>query len=197
MEKSPVAKVAMPISRFCALVCGWWLLAFSVLTCVDIVGRKLFNVTLQGTDEIGGYTMAVVSAVGFSYALLNRSHTRIDIVLMFLSSRSKAILSTIAAVTISLMAVYSAWRGWAVLQESISLRSVSNSPLQIPMWLPQGIWVAGLILFACIAVAAALHALRLMFTDYRKVNFYYGPPTIQDEIDASGVDVAATHKAQP
>lgn len=197
MEPSPVAKVAMPIARFCALVCGWWLLGFSLLTCVDIVGRKLFNVTLQGTDEIGGYTMAVVSAVGFSYALLNRSHTRIDIALIFLSSRSKAVLSTIAAITISMMAVYSAWRGWAVLQESILLRSVSNSPLQIPMWLPQGLWVAGLGLFACIAVATAVHALRLLFIDHRKVNYYYGPPTIQDEIIASGVDMATIKKEQP
>jgi len=187
MEESPVARIAMPVVRFCALACGWWLLAFSALTCLDVIGRKLFNITLQGTDEIGGYTMAVISAVGFSLALLSRAHTRIDIAMNIMSAHGRAILNTIAALTIALMAAYGAWRGWAVLKESLDLRSVSNSPLQIPMWIPQGLWLAGLILFACVAIFAAVHAVRLLFADPRKVDVLYGPPTVREEIDASGV----------
>jgi hypothetical protein len=37
-----------------------------VATCVEMVSRKLFNYNLQGIDEIGGYTLAVTSAIGFS-----------------------------------------------------------------------------------------------------------------------------------
>ena len=31
-----------------ALACGWWLLALSALTCVEILGRKFFGFSLQG-----------------------------------------------------------------------------------------------------------------------------------------------------
>jgi hypothetical protein len=43
---------------FTTLACGWWLLALSVATCVEILGRKFFGFSLQGVDEIGSYTFA-------------------------------------------------------------------------------------------------------------------------------------------
>ena len=51
-------------------------------TCVEMVTRKLFNFSLQGVDEIGGYTLAVTSALGlFVHAAGTRGHTRVDFLL--------------------------------------------------------------------------------------------------------------------
>ena len=188
MDTNPVVRVALPIARFFVLICGWWLLGFAILTCVDIVGRKWFGLTLQGTDEIGGYTMAVISSVGFSYALLQRTHTRIDIVLTHLKRRNQAVLNMVAAMMMAAMAIYGALSGWDVLRETIELKSVSNSPLQIPLWIPQGLWLIGLVLFAGIAFATAIHALRLLSTRYGEVNRSYGPPSVAEEIESAGVD---------
>ena len=44
------------VTDVAALACGWWLIALSVMTCIEMLGRKLMGFSLQGVDEIGSYT---------------------------------------------------------------------------------------------------------------------------------------------
>jgi TRAP-type C4-dicarboxylate transport system permease small subunit len=180
---NPVAQRFVPVTRLAAILCGWWLLAFSALTAIEIFGRKFFGFSLQGIDEIGGYSLAVVTAFGFSYALLNRSHTRMDGLLNRLPGLARSLLNIVAALTIAATAVFATWRGYAELNDSLEFMSVANSPLQTPLWIPQGLWVLGLMLFAIVSVALALHAVWLGLTDRRRLNRFYGPLTLQEEIE--------------
>jgi len=176
-------RVFRPVSRIVALVCGWWLMLFSLLTAIEIVGRKLFNFSLQGIDEIGGYTLAVVSTAGFSQALFFRGHTRIDTLLSRLPPWPLAFLNTLAAVSLAAMAVFAAARGWTELRTSVELMSRSSSPLQTPLWVPQGLWFAGLGFFAVVSGVLGLHAVMLFFADHDRVNRLYGPQTLKEEIE--------------
>jgi TRAP-type C4-dicarboxylate transport system permease small subunit len=178
-----VAQALEPIGRWCAIACGWWLTVVAGLTCVEIVGRKLFGFSLQGVDEIGAYTLAVVSALSFSHALIGRSHTRIDFLVTKLPAGPRATLNALAMVTLAAFAVFAAWRGIDVLAESLEFRSRSTSPLQTPLWMPQGPWLAGLFLFAAVAVVFAAHAALLLVRDRERLNVLYGPPTLDEEIE--------------
>jgi TRAP-type C4-dicarboxylate transport system permease small subunit len=186
---NPVARVVTPVTRLFAILCGWWLLGYSVLVCVDIVARRFFAVSLQGTDEIGGYTLAVVSAFGFAHALATRRHTRIDLFINALPPRPRALANAAAAITIAILAAFAASRGFAEASDSWMFNAVSTSPLQTPIWLPQGLWVAGFGLFAIVAVVFALHALWLAIVSPARANAWYGPPTVAEEIAAEGVPV--------
>lgn len=180
------------------LLSGWWLLLLAVATCIEMVSRKLFNFSLQGVDEVGGYTLAVTSAFGFSYTLLARGHTRVDFMLSRLSPAWRAAMNTLAMVSLSLLSLFAVWRAWNVLSESIEFQSHSTSPLQTPMWLPQSLWFLGYLLFALSASAMALHALSLLFRDHERLNRDYGPPTLEEEIESEtggiriGADAPAT-----
>lgn len=192
MDTSPLHNVLGPVCRFAAILCGWGLLVLSVLTCVEIVGRKLFGFTLHGIDEIGGYALAVSTAFGFALALVRRAHTRVDLLLVSLPPKVQAVLNAAAAVALAAFAAFMAERGFAVLGESLEFRSVSNSPLQVPMWLPQGLWFAGLLLFAAVAAALAVDAVRrLLRGEVRAMNALYGPPTVLEEIEEElGTDLS-------
>jgi TRAP-type C4-dicarboxylate transport system permease small subunit len=182
---NPVARRLSPVTRFFALLCGWWLLGYSLLVCADLVARRYFAVSLQGTDEIGGYTLAALAAFGFGHTLLVRRHTRIELALDALPAWPRAAAQVLAALAIAAFAAFAAWRGWAELSDSIEFMSVSTSPLQVPLWIPQGVWVAGLALFGLVAAVLALHALTLFLRGrLREVNAWYGPPTVQEEIAA-------------
>jgi TRAP-type C4-dicarboxylate transport system permease small subunit len=122
------------------LAVGWWLILLSVATCVEMVSRKLFAFSLQGVDEVGGYTLAIAGAIGFSYTLITRGHTRIDFLVGKLPERARSVLNMLAMVTLAGMAVFAVSRGWVVLSESIEFQSHSTTPLQTPMWLPQSMW---------------------------------------------------------
>ncbi len=183
MGDNPLAQFLFPVARTAAILCGWCLLVVVGLTCVEIVGRKFFGFTLHGIDEIGGYTLAIVCAFGFSYSLLRRAHTRIDIVQSLMPAQVRAALNATAMVGLAAVSLLLAWRGFGELRTSIELMSVSNSPLQTPMWLPQGLWFAGLAMFAIVTLAQAVHAAFLLLTDRRELNRCYSPSVIVDEID--------------
>lgn len=194
-DLDPVTRYAGPVVRFASILCGWWLLGYCFLVVLDIVGRAQFGLTLQGTDEIGGYTLAVTSAFGFAQTLLARRHTRIELVIQRLPRIPAAVLNLAAAIVIAGVAVYLLERGWSVLEESIEFMAVSNSPLQIPMWIPQGLWVIGLGLFAGIAVALAVQAV-VMLRNPARFNALYGPPTIEEEIEES-LEATQVQEARP
>lgn len=171
--------------EFATLACGWWLLALSAITCVEILGRKFFGFSLQGVDEIGSYTFAIVTGFGFSYALICAGHTRVDFVLSRFSSRPRAFLNTFAMVTLAAMAAFAAYRAGHVLADSRALVSTAPTPLATPLWWPQSIWFAAYALFALVTGYAAAHACLLAVKrQWRTLNSRYGPQTLDEEIAA-------------
>jgi TRAP-type C4-dicarboxylate transport system permease small subunit len=148
-------------------------------------------------DEIGGYTTAIVSAFGFASALMIKAHTRVDFLLGRMPAMLRAVLNALAYGLLAGMAIYGAWRGWSVLEESIEFQAHANSPLQTPLWLPQGAWMIGLVLFALSAGAMAAHAFWLLLSDRARLNLFYGPLTLDEEIEAEMGTVLERELKQP
>jgi TRAP-type C4-dicarboxylate transport system permease small subunit len=167
------------------IACGWWLIGLSIMTCVEMIGRKLFAFSLQGVDEIGAYTFAIVSAIGFSYALITRGHTRVDFLVSKFSEKTRAALNFTAIVTLAAIAVFAAYRAYQVLVETIDLGSTAASPLATPLWIPQSLWVLGFAVFAVMAsIAAAYACILLLAKNWPELNRRYGPQTLEEEIES-------------
>lgn len=168
-----------------ALACGWWLIALSIATCVEMLGRKLLGFSLQGIDEIGAYTYAIVGSIGFAHALISRSHSRVDFLLSRFPVRMRSTLNLLAMLTLTAFAVASLWRGLNVVLDSIDLRATASTPLATPMWIPQSIWLVGYVLFAIVAGWAAFDALRLWLRgNHAELNNRFGPQSLEEEIEA-------------
>ena len=86
MEEDPISRVVEPVARMAAIVCGYAVLLLSLAVSVEIVGRKLFSHSFPGTDDIGGYVLAIIAVVGASYTMAKRGHTRVDIFLVMMST---------------------------------------------------------------------------------------------------------------
>ena len=170
------------VARLCAIVAGWALLAISVATCVEIFGRKYFGFSFKGLDEIGGYMLAGVSAFGFAYALSTRSHMRVTLLFPYIPGWVQALLNVVAMLTLAAVAAFCAWRGWFEVVEAVTTGKRSNTPLQVPVWIPQAIWFAGMVLFAAGAIFMAAHAVSLLFRDNALLNRLYGPQSLDEEI---------------
>ena len=184
MNENPVIAWLSGPARALAILGGWWLLLLSFATVGEILARKFWGRSFQGIDEVGGYTTAVFSALAFSWALVTKSHTRVDFLLGRLPAFLRAVLNATAYATLAGLAVFAAWRGWHVLEESLEFQSRANSPLGTPLWMPQGLWLAGMVAFAAAAAVLAGHALWLLLTDRTRLNRLYGPMTLDEEIEA-------------
>lgn len=177
-----VIKAYAGIARISCIIAGWALMAISIGATLEVLSRKFLNLSFQGLDEIGGYMMAAVSAVGFAYALTTRSHMRVTLLFPYVSRSVQAWLNVIAMVTLAGMAVFCAYRGIYEVGESLSSLKRSNTPLQVPLWIPQAFWFYGMALFAFGTVLTAIDAISLLFTDRSTLNRLYGPQSLEEEI---------------
>lgn len=170
------------VARLCCILAGWALMAIAIAATVEVLSRKYLNYSFQGIDEIGGYMMAAVSAVGFAYALTTRSHMRVTLLFPYIPGWLRAILNVVAMLTLAAMAVFCAYRGVFELIDSATSLKRSNTPLSVQLWIPQSFWLFGMMLFAVGTILAALHALGLLFSDRFLLNRLYGPQSLEEEI---------------
>lgn len=165
-----------------AVLAGIAVFLLALLIGFDIVARRLLGFSVQGTDELGGYTLALIGSLGLAYALMRRRHTRIDILLPFLPSRLARALDALALASLAAFAVFMADHAWAAFAETWEFDSLANTPLQTPLWIPQSVWMVGTVSFAVCALAQALHAAWLLFAAPDRLGQAYGPLTTQDEL---------------
>lgn len=140
---------------------GGALLLYCFAVGVEIVGRRFLGFSLQGVDEIGGYLMALIVAIGFSCALYSESHIRIDILLPRLPRRLTLWLNAATLGALILFGVFLVWRGSDVLLQSYKLKSVAPTPLLTPLAIPQAIWVAALVLFVVATILVFIKSVRI------------------------------------
>ena len=176
-------KFVRSVNVFLSIIGGYVLLGLSFLIVFEVIARKLFDFSLQGVDEIGGYVVAITGTFGFAYALIERTHTRIDIVLDHVPSQLRNWLNVLAYGLVAAASVFMLRYAYEALNESILFGSLSPTPLQTIMWIPQSLWVAGLVCFSITALAILVHLLLLQFRDSELAFRLYGPPTIQQEVD--------------
>lgn len=138
------------------------LLAFAV--AVETTMRKVFNVSLQGVDELGGYCLAVGASLAFTLALLSRAHIRIDLIHDRLSRGPRIALNVFAMLTITATALLMLAMAYYSLRDSIALNSTAQTPWATPIKYPQMVWITCLGLFAAVSCGYAVRVLWLAAT---------------------------------
>ncbi|MFC7409644.1 TRAP transporter small permease subunit [Hydrogenophaga atypica] len=193
---NPVSSKLAPPVRWLTLAAGWVMLAYALALTLEILGRKLFNTSFKGIDELGGFVLAIGATIGASYAVAQRSHTRVDVFLVRFSRPTQRLLNTLAAVCFAAFAVFAAWRGVSVLMETIEFGSTATN-LEQPLWIPQLGWVLGLLMLALIASAFAVHAVWLLLNKRPELNVWYGPFSAREELAAELAELKARGTARP
>lgn len=152
------------VSRLAARVIGLALLAVVLFIGAEILLRKLFGHSLAGVHEYSGYVLAVLSAWGLAYTLLERAHIRIDVVHGRLPPWSRHTLDVLSLLALNLVAWMIALNAYPVLLKSLANGSTANTPLATPLWIPQLFWAAGYIWFAFTTSVLGLRVLMALFT---------------------------------
>lgn len=171
------------IVRASAWAGGIALLGCALLIALDLILRKVFALSLGGADEIAGYVLAIVSSWAFPIALLRRSHIRVDILYSRLPLKPRIGLDLLALAGMAVFVGALAWHSGQVLLDSIHYRSVSTTPLQVPLWIPQSLWFAGYLLFAVTILILAWQSLaQLRHQRLAAVSALIGIHSAQEEI---------------
>jgi TRAP-type C4-dicarboxylate transport system permease small subunit len=179
------------IENILGSIFGLMFLFLVVLVSVETVGRKVFNFSIQGADELGGYALAIGSTLSFSLALLGRNHIRVDVLHEKFSPRLQAFMNWLSIVSLAAFAIFMAWVAQKVILDTMAYGSTAQTPWATPLVYPQGIWLAGLTIFALIALGFAIRATKLLLTgQIVELNEDYQPKSAKEELQEELADIA-------
>jgi TRAP-type C4-dicarboxylate transport system permease small subunit len=175
--------LAERLSRMATWAGGGVLLLAAIIITIDVTTRKLFQVSLGGSDELAGYALAITTSWGMSLALLRRANIRIDALYARLPKPLTAWLDLLALVLMGVFMSFVTWFATEMWLNSIEMRSTANTPLQTPLMIPQGLWVAGFMLFLLVLLTLLARVVGLLVVaDAAGVGRIAGIRTVEEEM---------------
>lgn len=176
------------VSRWLAWAAGAAILFGCALPiAVDVVSRLVINRTLVESFEISGYALATCIGLGMGFTVSTKANIRVDILVARFPPALRTALDLVAAAALAAVAAALAFYTWGALQQAWALGARSMSILQVPLAIPMGIWWAGLLWFACVAVLTpVLAVLRLQRRDRAGAARLVGPLDLAGELDLIG-----------
>lgn len=170
-------------ARIIGILFGIMMTTLSLIVAAETIIRKLFNASLQGADELGGYALAVGSSLAFSVALVRRAHIRIELLHVRLSAGVQAVLNWAAMLLLALFGLLLTYVCWTILTDTLAYRSTAPTPWATPLIWPQSLWYAGLVLFTLLALGLATRATILLVSGrFGQLNRDYGPVEVREEL---------------
>jgi len=188
------------ISQYAVWLGGTALLAAALMVTVDVLCRKIFNVTMSGSDEYSGYVFSATTTWAYSYCLLHRSNVRIDALYNLFPRPVTALLDVIGLSLLLYFMWIMTYYAFVSFENSWTHNSVSITTLGTRQWIPQLFWVAGLTLFFCTLVFVVLYSLvALLQRNWDLVAKLAGVPSITEvmEEETAGIDVVIATANSP
>ena len=143
-------------------VAGWALLACALFVTFDVLARNFLGFNSKATVEITSYCLAFGIAWGLAGAFVARVHVRIDVFIQRLPERLRGYLHAAAVVAMAVFAGFLAYGAWQIVEESWAFGATDISVLRTPLWIPQGLWAFGIIMFTLLVIVDAILALWLV-----------------------------------
>lgn len=186
-------RVAVAISRGGALLSGGLLLLSAVVVGIDVLLRTFFSRSIGGADELSGYALAIATAWGLSFALLERAHIRVASLYELAQSRTRAVLDIISLIGFLVFMGLTAQYAWVTLAQSMTSRARSLSPLSTPIAIPQAIWFAGFVFLLLVLVLLLAEGIvAFARRDFSKVSRLLGAKGVSEEIDEERASLSGT-----
>lgn len=176
-------KTIRSVANTMSIAGGIAMFLLSFLITADVFLRHFFNRPIGGIDELSGFVLAVVFSWGLAHAFLTRNHIRVDVFYWLMPRGVRTWLDLIAVVSLLFIACFLAWHASQVFWLSVQFNSHSASQLAIPMWIVQGLWLLGLVVFAVVILIVTLVAFGALFRrDIAAIDRLIAPTSAQEEV---------------
>lgn len=149
------------LSTLMGWIAGWGFVLSAFFIAFEVLARSLFGFSTQSTTEITGYMLAFGLSWGLGHALNTRSHVRIDMLVNRLPVRLRIWLHLLSLTLLGIFVTFVAKGAWDLVDESLLFGATDISLLRTPLAIPQGLWAAGLVVFALLIASMVLENLML------------------------------------
>lgn len=148
------------LSRGAAAIAAILLVGMVLHILLEIVLRAFFSTSTYVLDEFVGYGVAAVTFFSLGYALEHGALIRVNILLSRTYGWIRRSLEILAASLTLVLLTYFAWFFWIRFERNWERGTVSSSVAEVPIWIPEGMVLLGLLLFWLQMLA---YLLRMLF----------------------------------
>ena len=179
---------ARTTSRILVWIGGTLIILSALLVTVEVVLRKLFNISFGGADELSGYAFGIATSLGFAYVVFERAHIRVDALYNLFPVWLQTIANLVGIVLLAGFAGVICVMAWHLVADTLTHNSHSITPMRTPLALPQIPWLAGWLFFvACCGLLILASLKALVSGDLKALNALIGTRTIDEQIDDESV----------
>jgi TRAP-type C4-dicarboxylate transport system permease small subunit len=143
-------------------VAGWGFIACAAFITFDVLARRLLGFSSQATTELTGYALAFGISWALAHALTMRAHIRIDVLLNRLPAALRYPMHLLSLAALAVFVGFIAKGAYDLTDESLLFRATDISVLRTPLWIPQGLWAAGIAVFFILVVLMLIENLLLV-----------------------------------
>ncbi len=173
----------LAVSRVAVWCGGLALMLSAIMVTLDVFARKLFGITISGSDEISGYIFAASTTWAYSYCLFTRANIRIDALYNLLGVKSKALLDLLGLILLLYYIYLLTVNALGMFLENVEYNSTAQTTLATPLWIPQIFWLSGLAFFLLSLAFLTLYGLvALVRRDWPTIGRIAGVKSVQEEI---------------
>ncbi|RTE64785.1 TRAP transporter small permease [Amphritea opalescens] len=136
------------LSRLAAQLSAVLLVYMVLHILLEIVLRSFFATSTFVLDEMVGYGVAAMTFLTLGYAVHDDALIRVNIVASRLRGRAKRALETLCLAMTLAMSCYITWYMWIGVKRNWDRGAVSESIAEVPLWIPEGLVLLGIVLFS-------------------------------------------------
>jgi TRAP-type C4-dicarboxylate transport system permease small subunit len=126
---------------------GWGFILCAAFITFDVLARRFLGFSSQATTELTGYALAFGISWALAHALTSRAHVRIDVLINFLPAKIRHPMHLLSLAALAVFTGFVAKGAWELVDESLLFRATDISVLRTPLWIPQGLWTFGIVVF--------------------------------------------------
>jgi len=128
----------------------------------DVSMRWFFRNPTQWVFEYSIYMIAGAAYLSAAFVLREHGHIHVDLVVSRLYPRTKVILNFVTLFWSSVICAAITWSAFRMLLRTIALKSVSNTVLETPLWIPQSSLAVGFTLLSIQAIRMTIQQVTLI-----------------------------------
>ncbi|WP_102224543.1 TRAP transporter small permease [Acidimangrovimonas sediminis] len=123
-----------------------------LVTCVDVVGRYLFNAPLRGAYDLTQILLGALVFAALPLVTARGGHVEVDLFLSLMPARAARVLGVAAAVVTALVLVYFAFRLGFKVEDDVTTGRATQG-IGFPLWTLGAVGLVSCVASAIVALA--------------------------------------------
>lgn len=123
-------------SQFTGWVAAMCVVAAALIVTEGVLVRKVLGISTIWQIEASVYLLIFAVFVGAPFVQKNEQHLNVDLVLLHLSPRARALTLIVVSILSCLLVGFIAWYAWPMWWDAFKIDEHSESLWGPPMWIP-------------------------------------------------------------